>query len=292
MKTSRREFLEGATAAAAGVALVGGLDIARTAHAAGSDELKIALIGCGHRGTGAVRDCLASCENVRLVAMGDAFEEPPLGSLERLRKDETIIEKNAVTKIDVPADRIFVGLDAFQKVIDAGPDIVFLATPPGFRPAHYAAAVAAGKHVFLEKPICVDAPGFRWVMETNKAANEKGSKWPWGSARRHSKQFLGPVKAIQDGSLGRIAFMRCYCNAIRSAGKLNDGWHGTMSSFTAVLGRMATYSGLEVDWHEAVERARARCPPDWPSTPTRPACPTRTAAMRSRLRASTNRTER
>ena len=176
MKTSRREFLEGATAAAAGVALVGGLDIARTAHAAGSDELKIALIGCGHRGTGAVRDCLASCENVRLVAMGDAFKEPPLGSLERLRKDETIIEKNAVTKIDVPADRIFVGLDAFQKVIDAGPDIVFLATPPGFRPAHYAAAVAAGKHVFLEKPICVDAPGFRWVMETNKAANEKGLK--------------------------------------------------------------------------------------------------------------------
>jgi predicted dehydrogenase len=362
------------------------------------NELKIALIGCGHRGTGAVRDCLASCENVRLVAMGDAFKEPPLGSLERLRKDETIIEKNAVTKIDVPADRIFIGLDAFQKVIGAGPDIVFLTTPPGFRPAHYAAAVAAGKHVFLEKPICVDAPGFRWVMETNKAADEKGLKVAVGLQRRHSKQFLGPVKAIQDGSLGPIAFMRCYCNgnpvgfhnrelgetemehqirnwnqmrwlcgdhiveqhvhlldicnwikgdhpvkavgmgacvqryrgrtsqqglgqiydqhfveytyrdgiklfsqcrqqpnqweqvsqvthgakgvkqlpsggadgyerehvdlvnAIRNGGKLNDGWHGATSSFTAVLGRMATYSGLEVEWDEAVEKGPNEMP--------------------------------
>ena len=211
-KPSRREFLKGTTAAAAGIILVGGLDIARTAYAAGSDELKIALIGCGARGRGAVRDCLTSCENVRLVAMGDAFKEPPLGSLERLRKDNTMMEKNAVTKIDVPADRIFIGLDAFQKVIGAGPDVVFLTTPPGFRPMHYAAAVAAGKHVFMEKPICVDAPGFRSVMETNKAADEKGLKVVVGLQRRHSKQFLGPVKAIQDGSLGQIAFMRCYCN--------------------------------------------------------------------------------
>ena len=86
-KPSRREFLKGTTAAAAGIALVGGLDIARTAHAAGSDELKIALIGCGARGTGAVIDCLTSCENIRLVALGDAFKEPPSEALERLRKD-------------------------------------------------------------------------------------------------------------------------------------------------------------------------------------------------------------
>ena len=122
------------------------------------------------------------------------------------------MKAKAVAKIDVPADRIFIGLDAFQKVIGAGPDIVFLTTPPGFRPAHYAAAVAAGKHVFMEKPICVDAPGFRSVMETNKAADEKGLQVAVGLQRRHSKQFLGPVKAIQDGSLGPIAFMRCYWN--------------------------------------------------------------------------------
>ncbi len=398
MKPSRREFLKGTTAAAAGIALAGGLDIARTAYAAGSDELKIALIGCGARGTGAVIDCLTACENVRLVALGDAFKEPPSASLERLRKDRGMIENSAVGKIDVPADRIFIGLDAFQKVIGAGPDVVFFGTPPGFRPAHYAAAVAAGKHVFLEKPICVDAPGFRLVMETNKAADEKGLKVAVGLQRRHSKQFLGPVKAIQDGSLGPIAFMRCYwngnpcgfytrepgetemehqirnwkqmrwlsgdhiveqhvheldicnwikgdhpvkavgmgacvqryrgrtsqrglgqiydqhfveytyrdgmklfsqcrqqpnqweqvcqvthgakgvkrlpggggdgyqqehvdlVNAIRNGGKLNDGWHGATSSFTAVLGRMATYSGLEVDWDEAVEKGPNELP--------------------------------
>ena len=77
-------------------------------------------------------------------------------------------------KIDVPDDRIFVGFDAYQKAIAAGPDIVLLATPPGFRPIHYAAAIAAGKHVFMEKPCCVDAPGFRSLMETNKLADEKG----------------------------------------------------------------------------------------------------------------------
>ena len=92
MKPSRREFLKGTTAAAAGIALVGGLDIARTAYAAGSDELKIALIGCGARGTGAVIDCLTSCENIRLVALGDAFKEPPSGLWSGCGKTEAMIE--------------------------------------------------------------------------------------------------------------------------------------------------------------------------------------------------------
>ena len=128
-------FSKGTTAAAAGIALAGGLDIARTAYAAGSDELKIALVGCGGRGTGAVVDCLTSCENVRLIAMGDVFKEHAEGSLARLRKNQRkCSERNAVAKIDVPAERMFIGFDAFQKVIDAGPDIVLLATPPGFRP--------------------------------------------------------------------------------------------------------------------------------------------------------------
>ena len=132
----RVEFLKGTTAAAAGIALAGGLDIARTAYAAGSDELKIALIGCGGRGTGAVVDCLSSCENVRLMAMGDVFKEHAEGSLARLRKDQGGAGQTAaVAKIDVPPERMFIGFDAFQKVIDAGPDIVFLTTPPAFRPA-------------------------------------------------------------------------------------------------------------------------------------------------------------
>ena len=209
MKPSRREFLKGTTAAAAGIALAGGLDIARTAHAAGSDELKIALIGCGGRGTGAVVNCLSSCKNVRLMAMGDVFKQHAEGSLEQLRKDKGLLANGAVAKIDVPPERMFIGFDAFQKVIDTGPDIVFLTTPPAFRPAHYAAAVAAGRHVFMEKPVCVDAPGFRSVMDTNHAADKKGLKVVVGLQRRHSKQFLGPVKAIQDGSLGQVIYLRC-----------------------------------------------------------------------------------
>ena len=147
--------------------------------------------------------------------MGDVFKQHAEGSLERLRKDKGLQAKAAVAKIDVPPERMFIGFDAFQKVIDTGPDIVFLTTPPGFRPAHYAAAVAAGKHVFMEKPVCVDAPGFRSVMETNQAADKKGLKVVVGLQRRHSKQFLGPVKAIQDGSLGPIIFLQCYWNGGR-----------------------------------------------------------------------------
>ncbi len=93
-------------------------------------------------------------------------------------------------KIDVPEDRIFAGFDAYQKAIAAGPDMVLLATPPGFRPIHYAAAIAAGKHVFMEKPCCVDAPGFRWLMETNKLADEKNLKVVVGLQRHHQASYV------------------------------------------------------------------------------------------------------
>ena len=166
---SRRGFLKAGTASAAGLALAGRLNIARAAHAAGGDELKIALIGCGGRGTGAVANCFEACANVKLVAVADAFADNAQSCLVNLRRDPKF-----AAKVDVPEERVFVGLDAYQKAMAAGADIVFLATPPGFRPIHYAAAVAAGKHVFMEKPCCVDAPGFRSLMETNKLADERG----------------------------------------------------------------------------------------------------------------------
>jgi predicted dehydrogenase len=203
---SRREFLKG-NAVAAGLVLAGGLNLARAAYAAGGDELRIALIGCGGRGSGAVNDCLASCDNVKLIAVADAFDENAKSCLANLRKIPEI-----TGKIDVPADRVFVGFDAYQKAIAAGPDIVFLATPPGFRPIHYAAAVHAGKHVFMEKPVCVDAPGFRALMEANKLADEKALKVAVGLQRRHSEKFLGSVKAIQEGSLGNLVLLRAYWN--------------------------------------------------------------------------------
>ena len=167
-KPSRRTFLKGTSVAAAGVALAGGLNVARMAHAEGNDVLKVALIGCGGRGTGAAKNCLSSCENVKLIAVADAFDDNAKRSLKNLQKIGDIS-----AKIDVPEENIFVGFDAYKQALAAGPDVVILATPPGFRPIHYAAAVAAGKHVFMEKPCCVDAPGFRSLMETNKLADEK-----------------------------------------------------------------------------------------------------------------------
>ncbi|MBN1396273.1 MAG: Gfo/Idh/MocA family oxidoreductase [Pirellulales bacterium] len=206
-KPSRRDFLRGTTAAAAGVALAGGLNVARTAHASGSDQLKIALVGCGGRGRGAVMNCLQSCDNVKLVALADAFEDNAKISLKLLRKEEKI-----AAKIDVPQDRIFFGFDAYRQALATDPDVVFLATPPGFRPIHYAAAVAAGKHVFMEKPCCVDASGFRSFMETNRLADEKGLKVVVGLQRRYSRPFIEKVKRIQDGAIGDPMLMRAYWN--------------------------------------------------------------------------------
>ena len=126
---SRRDFLKSSTAAAAGLALAGGLNIARSAHAAGGDELKIALIGCGGRGTGAAGNCFDVCENVKLIAVADAFADNAKECLANLRK-----EPKYAAKIDVPDERVFVGFDAYQKAIAAGPDIVLLGHAAGLPP--------------------------------------------------------------------------------------------------------------------------------------------------------------
>ena len=149
---SRRDFLKTSLAATAGAAVVGALPLARTAHAAGDDTIKIALVGCGGRGTGAAVNALSTKANVKLVAMADAFADSLEGSL-------AAISKECKDRVDVPPERRFTGLDAYQKAIQSGVDLVLFCTPPGFRPAHFEAAVKAGKHVFLEKPVATDAPG-------------------------------------------------------------------------------------------------------------------------------------
>jgi len=204
-QTNRRDFIRGTTAAATGLALAGSLNIAQTAHAAGGDELKIALIGCGGRGTGAAHNHLSSCGNVKLIALADAFADRANGCAKYLRKKHG-------DKVDLPAERIFVGFDAYKNVLAADPDIVLIATPPGFRPLHYAAAIKAGKHVFMEKPCCVDAPGFRSLNETNKLADEKNLKVVVGLQRRYQKSYLEGIKKIHDGELGDLTLLRAYWN--------------------------------------------------------------------------------
>jgi predicted dehydrogenase len=204
--SSRRDFLKKSVLATAGVTLAGGLSVARTAHAAGSEQIRIALIGAGDRGTGAVHNCLESNDgDIKVVAVADAFAD-------RAKFSVANLQKTFKDRVDIPPERIFVGFDAYQKALDCGVDMVILATPPGFRPIHYEAAVKAGKNVFMEKPCCIDAPGFNKVMAANKLADEKGLKVGVGLQRRHDKGYIEGVKRIQEGSLGDVNFMRAYWN--------------------------------------------------------------------------------
>ena len=202
---SRRDFLKASTATAAGIALAGGLELGRSVHAAGSDVIKVALIGCGGRGSGAIQDCLNADPGVRVLAVADAFENRARGAARMLR------EKHA-DRSDVPDERVFVGLEAYRKAIDCGVDMIVTATPPGFRPLVYSAAVKAGKHVFMEKPCCVDAPGFRTLMEASKLADEKGLKVGVGFQRRHTPQYVETIKRIHDGAIGNLILLRAYWN--------------------------------------------------------------------------------
>ncbi|NUQ65508.1 MAG: Gfo/Idh/MocA family oxidoreductase [Pirellulales bacterium] len=210
-RASRRDFLKTSSAAFAGAALASGLSVARSAHAAGSGELKVVLIGCGGRGQGAIRDCMNASkitgEKIRLIAVADAFEKKARDAFDRLKK-----EGDYSSMVDVPDDRVFSGFDCYEKAIAVGPDLVILATSPGFRPIHYQAAIAAGKHVFMEKPCCVDAPGYRSLLETNKAADAKGLKVGVGLQRHHEPRYQETIKRIQDGAIGDLKYLRAYWN--------------------------------------------------------------------------------
>jgi len=388
--SSRREFLKASSLTVAGAAWATGASIVRTAHAAGSDQIRVAVVGCGGRGAGAAANCLEADPATRIVAVADAFQD-------RIDSGLALLRGQFGARIDVPAERQFAGLTAYQQALACDAHLVILATPPGFRPAQYAAAIQAGKHVFMEKPLAVDAPGFRSVMETNRQADARGLKVVVGLQRHHQSRYLEGMQRIHDGQLGEIEFLRVYWNggpiwikprqpdwtemeyqirnwnvfrwlsgdhiceqhvhnldvglwalggqhpveangmggrekrkgrdqghifdhhaveftfangvrmfsqcrqmagvlnkvseavhgtqgiwtsadqgdtgpspylqehidwlaAIRSGGKLNEGWHGATSTMTAILGRMATYSGQLVKWDDAVQQGPRETP--------------------------------
>jgi predicted dehydrogenase len=200
---SRRQFLRAGTVSAFSTA--GGLSIARMAHAAGSNLIRLAFIGCGGRGGGAVSQALSTSGPVRLVAMADVFADRIEQSLKYLMRIDAIRPR-----IDVPPERRFVGFDAYQKAIDCGVDMVILTTPPHFRPLQYAAAVKAGKHVYMEKPLAVDAPGVRIVEEANLLAKKKNLKVAVGFQRRHEVDCRDALRRIRDGQLGPVRLIRTY----------------------------------------------------------------------------------
>jgi predicted dehydrogenase len=196
-----------ATSGALGAGLAGGFAVRRAeAQAKGENDLiRVALVGCGGRGSGAADQTLSvPGSNVKLVAMADAFDHRLKPSLARLK------QKHA-DKVDVPEDRQFVGLDAYQKVLDLC-DLVLLATPPGFRPMHFEAAVKAGKNVFMEKPVCVDAAGARLVLDLAKQADARNLKVVVGLQRHYQNSYLETLKRLRDGAIGEIISANVYWN--------------------------------------------------------------------------------
>ena len=196
---SRRQFLQSSSAAAAAGALAAPDLSAQNTPVTNSSLLRIGLIGCGGRGTGAAAQALTADSNVKLVAVGDAFRDRLDLSLETLGKQKEIADK-----IEVPETRRFVGLDAYQKVIASGVDVVLLTTPPHFRPIHIKAAIDAGKHVFAEKPVAVDAPGVRSVLATCEEARRKKLAVVSGLCIRYSYGFQEIIKRLHAGALGKL----------------------------------------------------------------------------------------
>lgn len=203
-RPSRRDFLKRSAAAAVGGAIASRLGELPPVRAAGSDMIKVGLIGCGQRGTGAAEDAIKAAHGVKLVAMGDVFKDHLDASLEILKK--------LGDKVDVPPERQFVGFGAFEKVLASDVNYVILATPPGFRPWHLKAAVEAGKHIFAEKPFAVDGSGIRTVLQVNEEAKAKGLAIGVGTQRRHQTGYLETLKRIHDGDLGQIFAARVYWN--------------------------------------------------------------------------------
>ncbi len=211
---TRRELLRGALATTVvGPYVSASAGVQR--EPGGAEMLRVALVGCGGRGTGAAVNALRADQNVKLVALADVFTDMLESSLNTLTTAEETADLQA--KIDVPPERRFVGWDAYKGAIEAA-DVVLLATSPHFRPLHLRAAVEAGKHVFVEKPIATDAPGVRSVQETCALAQSKRLSVVTGLCYRYERKKRETIARIQDGAVGEITALQCTYN-------VGELWH-------------------------------------------------------------------
>jgi len=197
-RLSRRDFIR--TSAATGVAAF--LPGSERVFAAGSDKVRVGVIGCGDRGTYDATNCVNSSENVEIAALGDVFRDRLDGALENFRN-------NVGEKIRVTEDYCFVGFDAYKKVIGSDVDMVILTTPPHFRPEHLRAAIEAGKHVFMEKPVAVDPVGVRSVIESSELAEKKKLTIVAGTQMRRIAHIVELMKRIHNGDIGEILAGQC-----------------------------------------------------------------------------------
>ena len=203
---SRRDFLKTSTAVVGG-ALAANLSVHRSAHAAEDGTLKVGLIGCGGRGTGAAINALNADPNIKLTALADAFPDKVEGSLKKLQASPH------ADRIAVDPDHCFAGFDAYEQLLASGVDVVILAATPHFRPRHLKAAVEAGKHVFCEKPVAVDAPGIRSVLASTEAAEKKGLSIVSGLCWRYHFGVKETMKRVMDGTIGEIVSVQETYNA-------------------------------------------------------------------------------
>lgn len=199
---TRRNFLKKTTLASAGFS-AGVMASGNFAYAGGSDRIRVGVIGCGGRGTGAARDCLTADEGVEIYAMGDLFRD-------RLESSRSLLKKAMGERVNVPDSRCFDGFDNYIQVMESGVDIVILATPPAFRPVHVKAAIERDKHIFMEKPVGVDTAGAKTIIELGEEAERKGLSLVSGTMYRRQPSYIEVVKRIHDGEIGQLTGAQQY----------------------------------------------------------------------------------
>jgi len=198
----RREFIK----TTAAVSLAAAMPRLPEAYAAGSDTIRVGVVGCGGRGTGAAIDCLTSTPGVEVVAMYDLF-------MDRIESSLKAIKEKHPDKVKVTPERMFTGFDGFKK-LSALPEVnlIIMASPPGFRPMQLKAAVEGGKNIFMEKPVAVDPVGIRSVLASSDLASKKGLAIVAGTQRRHQARYLEIMKRIHEGAIGELVGGQCYWN--------------------------------------------------------------------------------
>ena len=207
---NRREFVKTAAGAAGGFILAPSM-LSAKAHIQGGDAIRVGLVGCGGRGTGAAVQALLSGQNVRLVAMAAAFRDQVESSYQKILEE---LENNELPadRLSVPEEHKFAGFEGYEKVIPLC-DVVILATPPGFRPLHFEATVKAGKHIFMEKPVAVDAPGVRQVLKAAEEAKKQKLNVVVGLQRHYEKVYLRWMEMLHAGAIGDIVTAHVYWNS-------------------------------------------------------------------------------
>jgi predicted dehydrogenase len=248
---TRRNFMSGSTKTAAAAAA--GFQIIRPEVLRGQikQKLTVGIVGCGGRGTRGVSEAIQGNPNYELKSMGDIFEDQLERSLRRLR-DSDEFSPEVRKQIQVAPENRYIGFNAYKKVIDSGVDIVFLHTPPGWRPTHFEYAVKAGKHIFSEKPLATDCMGAQKMIRLAKESEEKKLTVMIGAQRRSQKEYVESVQRIQDGEIGDI--VATYANWVSGPVIKGADYEGKLDANSIAWQQRAWYSHVWICGDQIVEQ--------------------------------------